>query len=282
MLNISGYATGLDEDTVDEANGFTVNSCGHYMLIRRDQMRTVRERGRRDYQLLYVANGLMHCTIDGRTRCVEAGEAVLYPPGAAQDYVYFRADSPDIYWLHFSGNRVDALLHELGIHRAGAYSVGSDEQYGALFNAIIRELQLKRPFCPLMAAQYAQQLLALMARGAIHASACPGAPNAEVERAIGHFNRHYNQPIGVREYAEAQGMSACWFIRSFKHHTGVTPHRYLLNLRMHKACELLTTTRCDVGEVAAIVGFSDPLYFSRCFRREMGCPPGAYRAQHGS
>ena len=53
--------------------------------------------------------------------------------------------------------------------------------------------------------------------------------------------------------------------------------QYILSLRMANAQSLLESTRCNITEVAAAVGYDDPLYFSRLFRRHTGFSPTEYR-----
>lgn len=73
------------------------------------------------------------------------------------------------------------------------------------------------------------------------------------------------------------GLSAYHFSRAFKASTGVPPHRYLVQLRIEKTRELLETTDLPISEIASQVGYDDPSYLARLFRREVGVTPLAYR-----
>lgn len=55
------------------------------------------EKGRRDYQILYVAAGKAHFWFDGKEEVVKAGNMVLYKPGEIQKYVYYLADKPEVF-----------------------------------------------------------------------------------------------------------------------------------------------------------------------------------------
>ena len=59
-------------------------------------------------------------------------------------------------------------------------------------------------------------------------------------------------------------MSISWFIRSFKKYTGSTPIQFITSLRMTNAQVLLETTSYSINEIAGIVGYNNPLYFSDC------------------
>ena len=58
------------------------------------------------------------------------------------------------------------------------------------------------------------------------------------------------------------------------------PARYVMNLRMREACRLLVETDKTVAEIADILSFEDPLYFSRRFSKMMGTPASDYRRRH--
>ena len=72
-------------------------------------------------------------------------------------------------------------------------------------------------------------------------------------------------------------MSTSWFIRNFKKYMGVTPMQYVLSLRMSNAESLLEMTDYNVTEISSIVGYENPLYFSRMFKKQRGLSPSEYR-----
>lgn len=100
-----------------------------------------------------------------------------------------------------------------------------------------------------------------------------------MEKAIQYFNDNYNTEINIEAYAASRGMSVGWFIRCFKQYTGTTPMRYIVSLRITNAQVLLETTDYNVTEIGNIVGYDNPLYFSRIFKKQKGVSPSEYRAQ---
>lgn len=78
--------------------------------------------------------------------------------------------------------------------------------------------------------------------------------------------------------AERVGMSVYHFLRCFRGATGLTPHQYVLRLRLHRAALRLRTSRDTITHIALETGFGDLSTFNHRFRRLMGMTPGAYRA----
>jgi len=67
--------------------------------------------------------------------------------------------------------------------------------------------------------------------------------------------------------------------RLFRTHLHTTPVAWITKMKMEKAKLLLRARRLSVAEVAAQVGIPDPYYFSKCFKKETGSAPLAYRRQ---
>jgi AraC-like DNA-binding protein len=75
------------------------------------------------------------------------------------------------------------------------------------------------------------------------------------------------------------GLSRSRFDHAFLERTGFSPGRYYTRLRIAVACHLLREGECSVRLVSERVGYGDPLYFARLFRRETGCTPSAYQRE---
>lgn len=98
-----------------------------------------------------------------------------------------------------------------------------------------------------------------------------------MDTATSYFNENYNRDINIEEYAISRGMSVSWFIRNFKNFTGTTPMQFITSIRITNSQMLLETTNYAVNEIARIVGYDNPLYFSRLFHKQKGYSPSEYR-----
>ena len=86
-----------------------------------------------------------------------------------------------------------------------------------------------------------------------------------------------NSSIGVDEMASATATSRSSLNRKTKSLLGVTPADFLKEARMKRACQQLLDTSKGVNDIAYSCGFSDPKYFSKCFKASIGMSPSEYR-----
>ena len=106
-----------------------------------------------------------------------------------------------------------------------------------------------------------------------------GNVQKQIERAAAYFNENYNTKISIDDYAEALHISTNWFIHNFKQYAGMSPAQYILSLRMVNAQSLLERTTYNIKEISEIVGYENPLYFSRVCKKEIGKSPAQYRKE---
>jgi AraC-like DNA-binding protein len=94
-----------------------------------------------------------------------------------------------------------------------------------------------------------------------------------------YITSHLRRPLTIGEVAAAGGISESTAERLFRLHTGRAVGQWLTAKRMSAARDLLRTTNSSVSQAARAVGFDDPSYFSRLFRRTHGVPPSTYTAR---
>ncbi|HUO97084.1 MAG TPA: helix-turn-helix transcriptional regulator [Rhizomicrobium sp.] len=88
--------------------------------------------------------------------------------------------------------------------------------------------------------------------------------------------------LSLSALAGCAGMSPYRFLRLFARAVGMTPHRYVLHLRLARSAEWLITREDEISAIAFDAGFNDLSGFNRRFRRVMGVTPGAYRARRAA
>ncbi len=94
-----------------------------------------------------------------------------------------------------------------------------------------------------------------------------------------YIRAYYNSNISLKDICEQIHVSEYHFIRMFFKKVGVTPHRYLLMVRMERAKELLSTKKYSVAETAMLSGYESISAFSTAFKKLCGVSPADYRKQ---
>jgi AraC family transcriptional regulator len=98
-------------------------------------------------------------------------------------------------------------------------------------------------------------------------------PRKKLVRAVEYIQDQLNTDLTVSGIAQAVGLSPDHFTRLFKKSTGQSPHQYVVQARVRKAKELLTTGKFTISEAAFHVGFVDQSHLTRHFKRVFGLPP---------
>ena len=275
----SGYLNNSRVPYKNKSKPLIVGSCGTYRLQTVKKLPTWRPRGRLDYQLLYVVSDKAHFYFDDAERIVTAGHMVLFQPRQEQHYEYFGTDKTEVYWVHFTGSNVKNILrrYDIPLDTPVLYS-GASAIYAYLFKEMINELQTCRTGYEELLAMYLRQILILVQRTRQERRTSINTHiQEEMEYARRYFNEHYNEQISIEDYAQSRNMSVSWFQRSFKQIVNYSPMQYILTIRMNNAASLLESTDYSMAEISAIVGYDNPLYFSRLFKKQKGVSPSEYR-----
>jgi AraC family transcriptional regulator len=112
------------------------------------------------------------------------------------------------------------------------------------------------------------------------AAASKGLATRHRQRVTELLHAHLDGSVRLADLARACDLSVSHFARSFKASFGVTPHRWLTQLRVERAQELLALTTLPLADVAIRAGFGDQAAFTRTFHRLVGVPPGRWRREN--
>ncbi len=278
----SAYLNNSLIDFKDKSQPLIVGSCGTYRLLTRPKLPTHRPRGRIDFQLLYIASGKAHFYFyKDEDTVVTAGHMVVYRPKEPQKYVYYGDDKTEVYWVHFTGSNVTNILRSYGISDdMRVINTGTSLEYTRIFKQMIQELQRCQINYEELLVLLLKQIFISIQRQMVKEYQSKNVFwDREMENAMQYFNDNYNTEINVKEYASSRGMSVSWFIRNFKQYTNTTPMQYIVSIRVSNAQILLETSNYNITEIGNIVGYDNPLYFSRIFKKQKGTSPSEYRKQ---
>ncbi|SFI89254.1 AraC-type DNA-binding protein [Paenibacillus sp. UNC496MF] len=235
------------------------------------------------YLIHHVLSGSGSFTCAGRRHELRAGHSFLIHPDTLISYESSETDPWRYRWLAFEGRQAAALVAEAGLGLpAPVADAGRNRRIGVLYHQTMQAFRQGASAARLRSAGYLQLLFAEYASaltdGETGAQPRGGEGEALTRQVLRYLSTQYAEPITIENMADTLGYNRAYLSRQFKRQTGVTPVTFLLKLRIDKA-HLLLRERLEltVEQIAASVGFQDPLYFSKQFRRFYGQSPTAYR-----
>ncbi|QDR82981.1 AraC family transcriptional regulator [Sporomusa termitida] len=94
-----------------------------------------------------------------------------------------------------------------------------------------------------------------------------------VEQVMEYMNAHFMEPLTMPDLAAQYGLNSKQLAYLFQKHADISPNEYLIEQRISHARQLLCNTGCSVAKISAYVGYTDPYYFSKVFKKRTGvCP----------
>lgn len=239
-----------------------------------------RDAGRRDFYFAYNLAGVTRMVIDGGPRESGAGSAFFYCPNEPQFYWYDETPQIKCYWIHFTGSAAMELLRSSGLTDQRVSALGRAPELCDRIEAIIDEINTPRPDNEQVAAAQLASLLAQCGRilKEQHAPYHGGRKSAILDSAEC-IRKNYSQQISIQQLADDAGMSLNHFSVSFKQLVGKSPQQYLTDYRLQQAIKLICYCDMSIAEIAREIGYLDPMYFSRVFKKHIRVSPTEFLRQ---
>lgn len=236
------------------------------------------------------------CLVIQGGKQVLVGEEVLrYDPG---HYLLFTVDLPVIFRVEeaseeepYFGMRLDldpslvaSVMMEAGAENrkgnASIKAIGVNPVDADLLDAVVRLVRLldkpgeQRILAPLIKREIVYRLLAGGEGARLgHLVASSRGDTRRISRAIGRLREHYNEPLKIEEIAREMGMSVSGFHHHFKSVTSMSPLQFQKQIRLQEARRLMLGEDLDAASAGHRVGYEDPAYFSRDYKKLFGAPP---------
>jgi AraC family transcriptional regulator, arabinose operon regulatory protein len=236
-------------------------------------------------------NWVLNLTLQGRGRIgsgspqflAEEGDVLLFPPRLPHDYshekqagqwlhlwIYFNPPSHLVHLLRWPVKGQGVLGFPLADLSARAKVRQAMEKCLEMFRSPLKNRLL---FC---GNSLEEALLWCDTQNPFSG----GTGNDErIDHAVAYMLEHFAGDLDADSIARECNLSTSRFAHLFRETTGTSPLRYLESLRIWKAQEMLIGTSKSIKEISQTVGFQDPLYFSKVFRRNLATGPRAFRKE---
>lgn len=259
----------LTRDCYPAAMGYYPHALGHRMRrLRHD-----------DNLLLYCVEGHGRLRAGEQRLNIGPGNLMLLPQGLAHSYAADREQPWSLYWVHFQGVSSRIFMEYLGYREERVViPVGLAPTLSAAFHSLLSVSRTGYSSSAFINAAnqcrhlFTQFVLEANRQRATH----PAGLDLEAIQATMQDSIHSR--LELEELAAVAHLSKYHFASRYKALTGYSPIQHFLHLKMEYACQLLDSSDMSIKAIAAAVGYADPLYFSRLFRRTVGLSPRAYRS----
>lgn len=249
-----------------------------YIMIDVNDFETFRKDGLLDYQILYVEEGVLNVRDNGETVRLLPGDIIFYKPNQAQNYFYKKEDATKACWIHFGGTLAQTLIERLDLSEIYIAHLDNGEFFSSYVRSIVDELKKQNFGFEEKVNGLLFMLLTDLSRELRNKE--KSETETIIENICAKMKKEYNKHTTNEEYAEFCGFSLSYFLRIFKSTVGVPPQKYINDLRISAAKNLLRTSDYKIMDICEFVGFSDSLYFSRTFKKSTGLSPKEYRKKH--
>lgn len=228
----------------------------------------------------YVTKGYGTFKFNGKVYNLKQGDIFILLKGMQVEYVASIDDPWKYYWIGFSGSNANEYLNRTSITNS---CVANCEENSKIPQIILNMCEISKTYNPsrsddiLLLKELYSLLYALIEEFPKPFEYKDKELHTYIQDALNFINSNYMHSITVQEIADYVNLSRSYLYKMFIKNLGISPQRYLINLRMYKATLLLKSTKLPIGEVASNVGYSDSLLFSKTFSKHFSMSPLNYR-----
>ena len=239
-----------------------------------------RRNGCADNILIYCVRGKGWYAIKDKRFEVGPNEFFLLP--ATREPTRYGADVNDpwtIYWVHFSGKDMNQFnrIFEIGLYD-GPHSIAFNEKGLQIWDTMYQNLEMgysKENLSNTNLCLY--HFIATFLYPGKHLNEKKQDAKDMITDTILHMRKELASRLNVEDLAARQNLSASHFSSLFRKGTGMSPMDYFIHLKLQRACLLLYSSDIKIKNVAEAVGYEDPYYFSRLFKKYLNISPDHYR-----
>ena len=224
----------------------------------------------RGFVLEYVISGQGYVIVDGKKHMVSAGNCYLLKMGEQCEYFADESNPYHKLWVNFYGSFAHDIVSKYQLIDT-VYFCNLNGEFEKLFK--LEEISTSLSVIHFKAAAIITDMLLKLAES------CQQPKNASeiAKQVYRKIITSINLPFRLEDLSKELCISKSELIRHFKRAYGIPPYKYLINLRINHAKNMLTNEKLSVSEIAEFLCFSDQFYFANIFKQHVGISPLQYR-----
>ena len=238
-----------------------------------------REKGSEQTILIYNVEGSGNIIVGSQKITLAADHFFIIPDGVPHAYSADTIDPWSIYWIHFAGTKANHLgkptLQPISVPRTNnSRIIERIDLFNELFYILERGFSLENME---YTSQTLPRLIASFTYMTQYRSIKEPFSKDPVSQSINFMLENINRKYKLEELAKVVKLSASHYSRLFLSRTGHSPIDYFIQLKIQRSCRMLDHDERSIADVAREIGFEDPFYFSRQFKKVMNRSPREYR-----
>jgi len=243
-------------------------------------------------EIAVCEQGIMEWNIEGTKLRLHPGEFCILSPFVTHASHHPQQNSSVLcHYLFLEPEKLLADFYPNGLpeaflwyrfqNTARCFSADSAPQIYAILAELIQEIQLKKQHFQLKISALSEYLMVALSRDIntehIPVSALNSHARSMIFPAISWIDKNYHETISPQHLSALCKMAPRRFNRLFLEAIGKTPTQYIRQVKVQKACDLLLQTEDSILDIAYSCGFSSVTTFNRCFLKQTGQTPSAFR-----
>ena len=221
------------------------------------------------YLIIYISYGRGKLLSDKKEHRFADGDFLLLKPGSSFSFCFSDKYESLVYYSEFQTDGAIDFEKDFSCS-LGLHHCYNSEEVELLFEKLVQNFIRKAHLWESVSSAVLCQLLCSITSSQKESSCIENQIYALLHDIHENF---ISNDIDVGKYAEKAGLSKDRFSVIFKEYFKYPPHRYQIMLKMNEATYLITHTDLPISEISNILGFSNPLYFSSAYKKQMGISP---------
>lgn len=225
--------------------------------------------------LIYCVEGSGTIEVEGKTFQIGQSDAFCIPRGMAHRYYADSKNPWSILWVHFKGENLKYFPLDT-CRTVHMKSRQSDSRMMYLFGLLFRVLRKNYTLGNFI---YISQVLSLILSEVYYREKNDEitTQNRHVTIVVRYMYENIARDLTLEDISREVRLSKSYLNVIFKKYAGRAPIDFFIRLRIGEACKLLRQENSRVYEVSMLMGYTDPYYFSRIFRKITGMSPREYK-----
>lgn len=233
-----------------------------------------------NFMVHYVKDGKGYYFLNGKKYLLGSGDIFFAPPETTIHYVQDYDTPWEYIWLEFNGARAMSLCKSslLSIEEP-IFHTKNNQILTSLMNMLDHPTNKLALECHSVAFLY-MFFSSIIDERSIDIEKAPSGKALQIENAIKYIDENFTDPdLSLLMISEQLFLNPSYLSRIFKEITGNTISKYIISLRIQKASDYIEEKKYSIKDIASMVGYTNPQFFSKEFKKYRGTNPKNYNVE---